>query len=103
MTAQKGLAQLAETEERAYQNMRYALARWYQYGGRWLSGIELAIAAKDTGRIKGCVCACLHCDDTGDINVVNPHGDLAVILRLIANQAQVVENCHRIRKRIQRN
>ena len=45
MTTQEGLAQLAEAEERAYQNMRYALARWYQYGGRWLSGIELAIAA----------------------------------------------------------
>lgn len=103
MTVQEGLAQLAETEERAFQNMRNALSKWYQYGGRWLSGIELAITAKDPGRIKGCVCACFRCDDTGDINIVNPYGDLAAILWLIVSQARVVENCRGIRKRIQGN
>lgn len=101
MTVQEGLAQLDETEERAFQNMRNALSKWYQYGGRWLSGIELAIAAKDPSQIKACVCACFRCDDTGDINVVNQHGDLATILRLIVNQTQVVKNCRKIRKRIQ--
>lgn len=101
MTVQEGLAQLAETEERAFQNMRDALSRWYQYGGRCLRDIEWAIQDKNPSGIKCCVCACFRCDDSGDINVVNPWGDLAAILRLVGKQAQVVENCRRIRQRIQ--
>lgn len=101
MTVQEGLASLADSEEKAFRNMRNALSRWYQFGGKYLCGIEWAIEAKDPGRIKGEVCACFRADESGAINVVNPWGELAAILRIIRNQAQVVENYRRLRQKIQ--